>query len=55
MNKNELFEKTEAIISETKEALEAVYSELNNGQHKKLVKEEKIKNLFDRYGVEYTE
>ena len=39
--------------NETKEALQTVFNELNNGQQKKLLKEEKIVALFDRYGVEY--
>lgn len=39
--------------SETREALQTVYDSLNNGQQKKLVKEAAVKELFDRYGVEY--
>lgn len=38
---------------EVKSALEAVYSELNAGQQKKLLKNEKIKALFDRYKIDY--
>ena len=53
MKKTELFEKTEAVIAETKTALETVYNALNKGQQKKIVKDEAVKALFDRYGVEY--
>jgi ribosomal protein S20 len=41
--------------AETKEALQTVYNELNQGQQKKIIKDEKVKELFDLYGVEYTE
>lgn len=53
MNKDTLKKGVEACKSETKEALQTVYNELNNGQQKKLLKSEKVKELFDRFGVEY--
>ena len=53
MTKQELAAKVAAVKTETKNALQLVYDELNNGQQKKLLKEEAIKALFDRYGVEY--
>jgi hypothetical protein len=43
------------VFNETKQALQLVFDELNNGQQKKLLKEEAIVELFDRYGVEYEE
>lgn len=46
-------EKAQAVKAETKEALEVVLSELNHGQKQKLVKNEKVKALLDRYGVEH--
>lgn len=55
MKREDLRKKTEAVVSETKTALQTVYDELNNGQRKKLVKNKEIKELFDRYGVEYEE
>lgn len=55
MKRVELIEKTDLVIATTKEALQLVYDSLNQGQQKKLVKEEAVKELFDRYGVEYTE
>ena len=51
MNKDTLNEAVKACKEETKEALQAVYDELNQGQQKKLLKNENIKALFERYGV----
>lgn len=34
-----------------KEALSTVYSALNHGQQIQLMKDEKVKELFERYGV----
>ncbi len=53
MNKETLKKGVETCKSETKTALQTVYDELNNGQQKKLLKSEKVKELFDRFGVEY--
>ena len=53
MKKDVLIKKTDAVINETKDALQLVYDGLNNGQQKKILKNENIKALFDRYGVEY--
>ncbi|MBQ3195990.1 MAG: hypothetical protein IJB65_05930 [Clostridia bacterium] len=53
MKKAELNKKTETVISEAKEALQTVYDALNSGQQKKVLKDEAVKVLFDRYGVEY--
>ena len=53
MTKTELTTKTEAAITETRDALQTVYDTLNHGQQKQIVKDEKVKALFDRYGVAY--
>jgi hypothetical protein len=53
MNKDTLNEAVKACKEETKEALQTVYDELNNGQQKKILKSDTVKALFDRYGVEY--
>jgi hypothetical protein len=55
MTKQEIASKTEAVITETREALQTVYDALNNGQQKKLLKDEKVAAIFERYGVEVTE
>ena len=41
--------------TDTKDALQTVYDSLNQGQQKKIVKDEKVKALFDLYGVVYKE
>lgn len=52
MNKDTLKTAVENCKNETKEALQTVYNELNNGQQKKLLKNDIVKALFDRYDVE---
>lgn len=41
--------------AETREALQAMYNALNHGQQKQIVKDTKVKALFDLYGVDYGE
>ena len=53
MKKAELTAAVELAKATTREALQTVYDALNQGQQKKIVKDEKVKNLFDLYGVEY--
>lgn len=53
MTKQELETKVEAVKTETKDALQTMYDALNQGQQKQIVKNEAVKALFDRYGVEY--
>lgn len=55
MRKDFLTAAVEAAKAETKEALQTVYDALNHGQKKQIVKDEKVKALFDLYGVEYEE
>lgn len=43
------------VYEETKVALQTVYDALNQGQQKKILKDEGVKELFDRYRVEYTQ
>ena len=45
--------KAEAVYAETQQALQTVYDALNQGQQKKILKDEEVKALFDRYGVVY--
>lgn len=54
MKKTTLNEAVAKCKDETKNALQTVYDALNQGQQKKIVKDEKVKALFDLYGVEYT-
>lgn len=53
MDKATLQKAVQNAKAETKEALQTVYGALNHGQQQKILKEEKVKTLFDRYGVEY--
>lgn len=53
MTKNELNTAVTAAKAETREALQTVYDALNHGQQNKLIKDEKVKALFDLYGVTY--
>ena len=55
MTKEELENKTNDVINETRDALQTMYDALNRGQQKQIVKNEEVKALFDRYGVSYTE
>lgn len=53
--KKDLTTAVSAAKTETKDALQTVYDSLNQGQQKKIVKDEAVKALFDLYGVEYSE
>lgn len=52
---NKWMEAANAVYEETKVALQTVYDSMNQGQQKKIVKDEKVKALFDLYGVTYVE
>ena len=47
-----LLDKVIAYNLEIKTALQTMYDALNQGQRKKILKNEKVKTLFERYGVE---
>lgn len=51
MEKQELTKAVEEAKAETRDALQTVYDALNQGQQKKLLKDEKVKAYFDLYGV----
>ena len=53
MTKTELQEAVNKAKAETKEAMQTMYDALNQGQQKKIVKNEEVKKLFDLYGVQY--
>lgn len=55
MTRKELIAAVENAKSETKRALQTVYDAMNQGQQKKIVKDDAVKELFDRYGAEYSE
>lgn len=55
MNKKTLNHAVAEYKTETKNALQTIYDSLNQGQQKKIVKDEKVKELFDLYHVDYHE
>lgn len=55
MRKQDLANAVEEAKAETRNALQTVYDSLNNGQQKKILKNEKVKALFNLYGVTYEE
>lgn len=53
MRRTDLVRAVQTVKNETREALQTMYDALNQGQQKKIVKNENVKALFDRYGVIY--
>ena len=51
VTKEYLNQATAIAKAETTTALQIVYDSLNNGQQKKLLKDDTVKALFERYGV----
>ena len=49
MTRKELIVAVENAKVETKIALQTVYDALNHGQQKKIMKDDAVKELFDRY------
>ena len=52
---SELKKRVIAYNTEVRAALQAVYSDLNQGQRKKLLRNPTIRAMFERYGVEIEE
>ena len=52
MTKSVLHTKIDAAVTETRDALQMLYDELNQGQQKKVLKNEEVAALLERYGVE---
>lgn len=53
MKKTVLNEAVAQHKDKTRIALQTVYDSLNQGQRNKILKDENVKILFDRYGVKY--
>lgn len=53
MTKKTLENKTDHVVEQTNQALQTVYDALNQGQKKKVIKNEAVKELFDRFNVNY--
>lgn len=52
MTKDKLKELTDTAFNEMHDTLQMIYDELNQGQRKKLLKNETIKKKFKHFGVE---
>ena len=52
---SELRERVIAYNTEVKNALQAIYNDLNQSQRKKLLRNPAIRAMFERYGVEIEE
>lgn len=55
MTREELMIAVETAKTNTKNALQTVYDALNQGQRKQLVKDDKVRELFELYSVAYEE
>ena len=53
MKKEELIIKTDAAIEEVRYVILTIYNSLNQGQQNKILKDDDVKAIFDRYGIEY--
>lgn len=53
MKKSKLTAKVDNLISTTHNALQLVVDELNKGQRQKIIKNPNVKELLDRYEVDY--
>lgn len=53
MTSDKLKDAVKSAKEETREAMQTMYDALNQGQQKKIVKDDKVKALFDLYGVQY--
>ena len=52
-HENRWQDKADVACNDVKSALQLIYDSLNQGQQKKILKDEQVKELFDRYGVIY--
>lgn len=55
VTKQQLDAAVQAAKAETREAMQTMYDALNHGQQKQIIKDAKVKALFDLYGVEVGE
>lgn len=55
MTKKELTEAVAKAKNETRDAMQTMFDALNQGQQKKIIKNEAVKKLFDLYEVKYSD
>lgn len=51
----ELYIAVEHAQQEAKEALQLLWDNVNKGQKKQIIKNEEVKEMFDRFGVDYSD
>ena len=55
MKKSKLNAAVKSAKEETRTALQTMYDAMNNGQRKQIVKDDKVKQMFEHYGVKHGE
>ena len=55
MRKDELKQRTDNAVSETREALQLIWDSIVKGQQIQLAKKPEIKAVLDRFGVNYNQ
>lgn len=45
-------EKAREHVNQTRNALQTVFNELNQGQQKKILRNDKVRQIFEMYGVD---
>ena len=50
---NDLIERAKAYNKELKDGLQAIFNELNQGQTKKVLKNDTIKTLVEKYKIQH--
>lgn len=53
MKKEELTERVDTLMATTKDSLQLLWNSINKGQQKQIIKHQEIKEMFDRYNVNY--
>ena len=55
MKKKKLDEAVKDCKSKTGEALQLLWDNVNKGQKKQIIKNTEVKEMFDRFGVDYSD
>lgn len=55
MNRYELHNAVEQARKESKEALQLLWDNVNKGQKKQILKDPEVVEMFDRFGVDYSD
>ena len=55
MTRIKLFKAVDACKEETRNALQLLWDNVNKGQKKQIIKNAEVKEMFDRFGVDYSD